>query len=368
MSSRAKTGVSAISGTSQIGPAPHVEGGADGAEIDLGLSAAGDALEKRREIAFGCGSLAAIAAMAAAPGRRSARCATPAPAESGSGSRRSCSKDRRRPFAARPLQDRGAGPGRGPDLRAGRRPPERLEHWRRSPDPFGRGRARDRHRRRARPRGRRPSRAARALARRGAARPDPAPLLEAPDRLAPLAAPRPGRSRARAGSPPASRSRIALSAGDAAAAARAPRSVIRYRTAPDAGSRAGSALFKTSPVEAKKRSATRPAGSGARAGRRARRRARRGSRAVTPEPAPGSSASTMPVRTRSPNGTRTRLPGSGRGSEAGTAYVKWRRSGSGSATETVRAASLRSAPAEAMKDSSESSRTKTWRRRAGSQR
>ncbi len=66
-----------------------------------------------------------------------------------------------------------------------------------------------------------------------------------------------GRSVTRTASPSASRSRIRRSAPSPRASA--PRSVMRYRTAPAAGSRAGSALFKTSPVDAKNRSATRAA-------------------------------------------------------------------------------------------------------------
>ena len=158
-------------------------------------------------------------------------------------------------------------------------------------------------------------------------------------------APPPGRSTTRTDSPPARRSRIARSAALAEGAVNAPRSVIRYRTAPAAGSRAGSALFKTSPVEAKNRSATRVAvarSSGGQTGSESR--TSRISR-VTAGAGAGVSSTMTPVITRSPNGTRTRTPGSGTGRSAGTAYVKLRRSGSGRATATRRGVPLKSGPA-----------------------
>ena len=124
------------------------------------------------------------------------------------------------------------------------------------------------------------------------------------------------RSVTRTDSPEARRSRISRS--PPAALASAPRSVMRYRTAPAAGRRDGSALFNTSPVEAKNRSATRAAvarSSGGHAGSRSS--TSRTSRRVASESG-GAGPVTTPVSARSPKGTRTRHPGAGAAIPSGT--------------------------------------------------
>ena len=147
-----------------------------------------------------------------------------------------------------------------------------------------------------------------------------------------------------------------------------PASVMRYRTAPEAGRRAGRALFRTSPIDAKNRSATRPAvtrSSGGQTGS-----ASRTSR-IERSPAAASGASVdrvTPVRTRSPNGTRTRTPGAGTGCpvrhEVREALAQWQRKGDRDPAD--RRGQIWAAGGE--DGSSGLSRTKTWSRRSGSQR